>query len=197
MLKPMARPRTHDHRVRRRLLEAASAAVAAGGPAALSLRSTAEEAATTTAAIYSLFGSREALIAAVVEEGFRRFGAHLAQIEASEEPAEDLLALGVAYRANALQNPHFYRVMFSPATGGLAADSGEDTFRVLVAAVARAAGCDQAQARLRARRVWAYVHGLVSLELAGLVPGPSDADEAQASYVAALRAAASLVTEGV
>lgn len=195
MLKPMARPRTHDDAVRRRLLEAASAAVAAGGASGLSLRSTAEEASTTTAAIYSLFGSREALITAVVEEGFRRFGAHLATVEKTRQPAEDLIALGVAYRANALQNPHFYRVMFGPASGDIAAGRGEETFAVLVDAVARAADCDDAQARLRAQRVWAYVHGLVNLELADLVLVPSDAGEAEASYVAALRAAASLLGE--
>lgn len=195
MLEFMARPRTHDHHVRRRLLETASTAIAAGGVSALSLRATAEEAATTTAAVYSLFGSREALIAAVVEEGFRRFGAHLAEVEQTHQPAEDLIALGVAYRANALQNPHFYRVMFAPASADIAAGTGEDTFGVLVEGVARAACCDDAQARKRAQRLWAYVHGLVSLELAHLVPDTSDAGEAEASYVAALRAAASLISE--
>lgn len=197
MLIFMARPRIHDHHVRRRLLESASAAVADGGAAALSLRAAAEEAGTTTAAIYSLFGSREALITAVVEEGFRRFGSHLAQVRKTQHPAEDLTALGVAYRANALQNPHFYRVMFGPVCGDIAVGRGEETFRVLVEAVARVAECDEAQARKRAHRVWAYVHGLVSLELAHLVPGPSDTVEAEASYVAALRAAASLLREAV
>lgn len=197
MLNPMARPRTHDHHVRRRLLEAASASIAAGGAAAVSLRATARDASTTTAAVYALFGSREALIAAVVEEGFRRFGAHLATVKKTAQPAEDLIGLGVAYRENALKNPHFYRVMFGPASGAVSAGRGEETFAVLVNAVGRAADCDDAEAALRAQRVWAYVHGLVSLELEGLVPGSSEADEAQASYVAALRGAASLLREPV
>ena len=193
MLKRMARPRTHDHHVRRRLLEAASAAVAARGASGLSLRSTAQQASTTTAAVYSLFGSRDGLLAAVVEEGFRRFGTHLATVEKTAQPAEDLIALGVAYRKNALENPHFYRVMFGPASSDISSGRGEETFAVLVDAVARVVDCDAAQARLRAQRVWAYVHGLVSLELADLVPGSSSAGQAQESYVAALRAAASLL----
>lgn len=193
MLTPVARPRTHDENVRHRLLDASSSAIAAGGVAALSVRSVAEAAGTTTAAVYSLFGSRQALITAVVDEGFRRFAAYLAAVDRTDDPGRDLIALGVAYRANALRNPHFYRVMFGPALGAAAANRGEDTFGVLVAAVARVASCDEAQARERAERVWAYVHGLVSLELAGLGSGSSGGGDAEAVYVSALRAAAPLV----
>lgn len=193
MLTLMARPKTHDEAVRQRLLEAASSAIGAGGRSALSVRAVAEEAGTTTAAVYSLFGSREALIEAVVNEGFRRFASHLETVNRSDDPALDLIALGVAYRANAVRNPHFYRVMFGPVADSGSRNRGEGTFALLVAAVARAGECEGAEARRRAERLWAYVHGLVSLELSGLAESYSGDGDAEAAYVSALRAAAPLV----
>ncbi|WP_157984015.1 hypothetical protein [Nesterenkonia muleiensis] len=44
----------------------------------------------------------------------------------------------------------------------------------------------------RAERVWAYVHGLVSLELSGLVESVSG-EAAEVAYVSALGAGAPLV----
>lgn len=206
----MARPRIHDDAVRQRLLEVASTIIAEHGEAALSVRGAAADAGTTTAAVYSLFGSRQALIEQVVVEGFARFAAHLAAVEHTDDPAADLTALGIAYRANALQNPHFYRVMFGLSFGAGPRNQGGETFAVLVAAVARAADCDQAEARIRAQRVWAYVHGLVSLELIGLVEAPAASeaaasgaaggdpadDDGAAEFAQALRAASSLIRSG-
>ncbi|MPV39041.1 TetR family transcriptional regulator, partial [Georgenia subflava] len=125
----MARPRTHDETVRRRLLEHASEAIAAGGPDSLSVRAVAAAAGTTTAAVYSLFGSREALVQEVVAEGFRRFAGHLAAVPRSDDALADLLALGVAYRTSALANPHFYRVMFAPPSAAGRNESTTDRAR--------------------------------------------------------------------
>lgn len=187
----MPRPRTHDDTVRRRLLEQASAAIAEDGASGLSLRAVASAAGTSTSAIYGLFGSREALIEAVVDEGFRRFAEHLAG-SAGPEPRSALFALGLAYRANALANPHFYRVIFTDSARARldrsrASVAADETFQVLVRAVARVLETPEAAAaEAPARRLWAYVHGLVSLELAGLMPG-SDQDRDQA-YRDGLRA---------
>lgn len=183
----MARPRIHDDTVRLRLLEAASERVTAGGAAAVSLRSVAEQAETTTAAVYSLFGDREALIHAVIDEGFRRFAEYLAAVPQTDDPWEDLIALGLAYRRNAVTNPHFYRVMFTAGTPDLA----HPTFERLVHAVARLGGQASEAPGVRALHVWSYVHGLIMLELANFItwePG-----QQQKSFRAALEAAESLV----
>ena len=185
----MPRPRTHDDTVRTQLLDAASEAIAAGGSAALSLRSVASDAGTTTAAVYTLFGSRDALLRAVIEEGFRRFAAHLAAVPRTDEPFTDLLALGMAYRANALENPHFYRVMFSPDSRKDLEPRGVEnpTFGVLRDAVVRATGAPADAAESMAVHLWALAHGMVSLELAGMLPGDPAAREQ--AYAETLRAA--------
>ncbi len=171
----MARPRLHDDALRTRMLEVTSRLISSDGEAAVTVRGVAAECGTSASAVYALFGSRELLVAAVTEEGFRRFGAFLDSVPRTDDPAADLAALGIAYRDSALADPHFYRVMF-----GREGDAGpalrRPTFRVLRDAAARVLKAADPRAGDRraeeaALALWALAHGLVSLELAGLVPG--------------------------
>ncbi|WP_340697892.1 TetR/AcrR family transcriptional regulator [Cellulosimicrobium funkei] len=177
----MARPRLHDDALRDRLLDVASRAVSVHGEAAVTVRSVATEAGTSASAVYALFGSRDELVAAVSAEGFRRFAAHLATVPRTDDPAADLAALGRAYRDFALADPHFYAVMFARGVrpGPERPKAVEEpTFRVLRDAVARLVPEDAGAADV-ALGLWGLVHGLVSLELAGLVPGGDDARAAR------------------
>lgn len=209
----MPRPRTHDDALRVRLLEVTSEVISSGGAASVTLRDVARRAGTSPSAVYALFGSRDELLEAVAGEAFRRFAAHLARATTSDDAAADLFALGLAYRASALADPHFYRVMFdrradagavTPPTApvpdatsddGSAAAVERATFAVLRAAVERvlvqpagarsADGGTAADGTEAALVLWAHVHGLVALELAGLLPG--DAAQREQRYAAALR----------
>lgn len=186
----MARPRLHDDALRARLLEQASRAIAEHGEPAVTVRSVAAAAGTSASAVYALFGSRDALVAAVSAEGFRRFAVHLAEVPRTDNPLADLRSLGLAYRASALDDPQFYRVMFDravPPGGGAPPATQRPTFLVLRDAVARALeDASAAQLDRVAVTLWGLVHGLVSLELAGLLPGT--ADERRSQYAAALLA---------
>jgi AcrR family transcriptional regulator len=180
----MARPRLHDDALRTQLLEVTSRVISSDGEGAVTVRKVAAEAGTSASAVYALFGSREALVEAVSDEGFRRFAEHLAAVGQSDDPAADLRALGGAYREFALADPHFYRVMFyravSPADGEPASAVDRPTFRVLHDAVARTLGGAPPEHVLSAAvGLWGLVHGLVSLELAGLLPGDESAREAE------------------
>ncbi|SKC79166.1 TetR/AcrR family transcriptional regulator [Krasilnikoviella flava] len=170
----MPRPRLHDDALRTRLLEVTSEALSTGGEPAVTVRGVATSAGTSASAVYALFGSREDLLAAVSAEGFRRFAAHLAAVPRTADPVADLRALGAAYRHSALADPHFYRTMFDRAVrpGADAPPAIEQpTFRVLRDAVARMLDAAPAEAGPAAVGLWGLVHGLVSLELAGLLPG--------------------------
>ncbi|MEU2199371.1 TetR/AcrR family transcriptional regulator [Isoptericola sp. NPDC019482] len=178
----MARPRLHDDALRTRLLEVTSEALSTGGEPAVTVRSVAAAAGTSASAVYALFGSREELLAAVSAEGFRRFAAHLAAVPRTDDPLADLRALGVAYRRSALADPHFYRTMFDRAVrpGADAPPAVEQpTFRVLRDAAARVLGVAPGDAEPVAVGLWGLVHGLVSLELAGLLPGDEAARAAR------------------
>lgn len=178
----MARPRLHDDALRTRLLEVTSEALSTGGEPAVTVRSVAAAAGTSASAVYALFGSREDLLAAVSAEGFRRFAVHLAAVPRTDDAAADLRALGVAYRRSALADPHFYRTMFDRAVRP-GADTppavDQPTFRVLRDATARVLDVGPDDAEAVAVGLWGLVHGLVSLELAGLLPGDEAARAAR------------------
>lgn len=171
--------------LRTRLLDAAAVLLAAEGPDALSLRRLAADADTSTTAVYSLFGGKPGLFSALFAEAFRRFADHLGAVAPTDDPLEDILALGRAYRASARADPHLYSLMFgSPVPGfePLAEDweCAEDTFTPILAAVTRALEAGLLRPTdpgLVATAMWANVHGLVSLELGAALPPQAGAPE--------------------
>ncbi|MBO0921345.1 TetR/AcrR family transcriptional regulator [Cellulomonas sp. zg-ZUI222] len=199
----MPRPRSHDDTLRERLLEEATRAVADDGAAALTVRDAAARAGTSSSAVYALFGGRDALLQAVGDRAAARFAARLRDAPATGEPGADLLALGVAYRRFALDEPQAYRVMFArPGAGARHPASGPvdeaPTFVVLRDAAARALaasaaapfdpdGADRDAVAAAATGLWALTHGWVMLEIDGLLPWPPH--ERDVRYVAALRGA--------
>jgi AcrR family transcriptional regulator len=137
----------------------------------LSLRRLAAESGTSTSAVYALFGGKPGILRELFIEAFTRFAAHLDTVTPSDDPLSDLLALGRAYRASALANPHLYAVMFGSPVPGFepAADDyahAEATFAPLLDTVRKAIA-----AGLIATALWANVHGLVSLELRCAIRG--------------------------
>jgi AcrR family transcriptional regulator len=131
---------------------------------------------------YRYFQNKEELFAMVRTEAFRRFAN--AQRDAAavvEEPEEALRMLGRAYVSFALDEPDAYHIMFEPLqapAGTYPALEVEQAraFSYLYGAVEAmvAAGGMQGDPLQRAHFLWAQVHGLVSLHLAGkLVMGCS------------------------
>lgn len=169
----MARPKLHDDALRIRLLDTAGALLTSEGPGSLSLRRLAAESGTSTSAVYALFGGKPGILRELFIEAFTRFAAHLDTVTPSDDPLDDLLALGHAYRTSALANPHLYAVMFgSPVPGFEPAPEdyahAEATFAPLLDTVRRAIAAGllaDTDPGLIATALWANVHGLVSLEL--------------------------------
>lgn len=175
----MGRKRLHDEELRQRLLDVAGERLSRYGIDGLSLRALAMAAGTSTAAVYSLFGGKSGLLSAVHERAFRRFGRRQEAVEASDDPVEDLVRLGQAYRASAMADPHGYRIMFGGevrpehVTPDLRASAAE-TFRPLLDTVRRCVATGRFPQAVPAESIstalWANVHGLVSLELGGFLP---------------------------
>ena len=186
----MPRPKTHDDALRRRLLERAGELLSTEGPAAVSLRKIATDVNTSTTAVYSLFGGKPALLEALYDEAFNRFGAHLTAVPVTEDPAEDLVQIGLAYRRSALADPQFYSVLYSKVvepTKAMSRAAGR-TFAPVINTVRRAIEqqvfLDEDPEQI-AMSMWGIAHGLVSLELNGNLPPGIDA---AATYELALRA---------
>lgn len=178
-------PRTAEPQVRQQLIDAAARLLADEGPAALSTRRLAAEVGTSTMAVYTHFGGLPELVRAVVGEGFSRLAAHLDAVPETDDPLADLAALGEAYRANALDNPQLYAVMFGSASlGGYRLhddelDEGRYTFDVLVAATRRVIEAGifiLGDPEAMAAQLWSATHGFVMLELAGYFAAEREPD---------------------
>ncbi|WP_026556725.1 TetR/AcrR family transcriptional regulator [Arthrobacter sp. 35W] len=200
----MARPKIHDAGLRLHLLELAAATVHAHGVESLSLRQLAADAGTSTSAVYTLFGGREQLLEAVVLEGFASFtaaqnavaGGFDGDLAPAGRTAAELAALGREYRNWALAHPVLFSLMFSGALNAYLVSEqtlacAADGLSPLLAAVRRGqeSGALRAEpAEVVATQLWGMVHGLTTLELAGM--GPDDMDWAgvyESSLEAAVR----------
>ena len=112
--------------MREALLDAAEALVVEGGPDALSVRAAADAAGTTTRAVYSVFGSKQGLLAGLAQRVFEVLDARLAALPATDDPAQDLVDASVhVFRAMAIDNPAAYRITFLRTVPGL--DLGQGT----------------------------------------------------------------------
>lgn len=160
---------------RRRIVDAATALVAEHGYEAVSMRRIARELGESPMTAYRYFEGRDEIFAALRTEAYRRFAdAQLAAFRASDEPMARLLALREAYIAFALREPDAYRVMFQldqpePCAYPELGAEGERAFDYLLRAVEAAieAGAMQGEPLTMAHLLWAQVHGMVTLHLAG------------------------------
>jgi AcrR family transcriptional regulator len=176
--------------LRHALIQAGLKLLAEGGLPALSLRAAAQLAGVSHAAPYRHFKDKEALVAAIAEEGFRLLTRRMKEEVAGCGDADLLVRLrasGVGYVAFAVENPGYFRVIFggavvTPGTYPGLDQAGTEAYAVLRDIV----GEGIATGRLRAGdadelslAAWSLVHGLGMLIIDGNVPPPLVASAAQ------------------
>jgi AcrR family transcriptional regulator len=168
-----------------RLVDEAARLLSEHGPAGLSLRKLAASVGVSTMPVYTLFGDKRGLLAAMHREGFRRLGDALATAPRTGDPLADVIALGLAYREAALASRHLYGLMFGRMAPDFAPDdeartAADATYQALVDGVAR---CQQTgvftgdDPKRIALHLWAIAHGMVNLELNGQLPDLADPAE--------------------
>lgn len=141
----------------------------------VTLRSLANELGVSPMTPYRYFENKEALFAMVRAEAFRRFAdAQEEAVHAAEGPEAALHALGKAYVRFALEEPAAYRIMFELEQAPSAAHDKLEyeqrrAFSFLLSAATGAVklGILEGDPLHQAHMLWAKVHGLVSLHLAG------------------------------
>lgn len=154
--------------LRDRLIAAALDQLDSG--AEISLRSVARAAGVSAMAPYRHFADKEALLAAVAERGFERFGARLGEADRAPDPRAALLAQGLAYVAFAQAHPALFRLMFTGvALGPL--PGGECSFAILGGRVRALVPEAADPATLTC---WGAVHGIAMLVLDQRLTPPLD-----------------------
>jgi len=173
----------YGEEMRQDILQAAREIIAEEGAGALSIRGIARRIGYSAPALYEYFTGKEAIAEALFVEGFRNLAEAMQQVEQTvTDPLARLRALGITYRQFALAHPQEYSLMFSrpipefrPSQEDLdiattAFAPLQHTFEYgITAGVIR-----PMDARTGATAAWAYLHGLVSLELAGMGGPPLD-----------------------
>lgn len=139
----------HHGKLRPAVLSAAAKMVEKEGVAGLSVREAARRAGVSHSAPYRHFADREALLEALVAEGFQQLSTALENRAGRE--------LGEAYVTFALEHPQRFQLMFSRARANADLQARfADSFAHL--------GADAAAAGAAA---WSLVHGLALLLLEG------------------------------
>jgi AcrR family transcriptional regulator len=175
--------------LRQALVQAGLKLLGEGGVPALSLRAAAQLAGVSHAAPYRHFKDKEALLAAIAEEGFRLLTRRMKEeVEArGGDVLERLRASAVGYVAFAVDHPGYFRVTFggapcAPGTYPGLDEAGTEAYGVLRGLIVegieagRLRAGDPDQLALAA---WSQVHGLGMLIIDGQVPAPLVATAAQ------------------
>jgi AcrR family transcriptional regulator len=133
--------------------------------------------------VYNRLGGKDGLVDALLIKGFDRLRAAVdAAMNDTAEPSmrARFLSCGLSYRQFALDNPHFYAIMFEDAflhtrDNPEVEEHAKAAFGALVRIVelSAAAGVIAAHDPVEVgQQIWSTLHGAVALELRGLVLTP-------------------------
>lgn len=181
----MGRPKTYDVVLRNRLLDEAGMMLSSEGYASVSLRTLTSQAETSTNAVYTLFGSKEALMAEVI---LRSLEEALAPINIAAEqgsPEQALVNVAHGLRSFALRQPNVFEGAFDAMAEARSSTSLTDRFnpavkeidkqmlapiRLVCERIAEKSGEPDMNPARMSMILWAALHGYLILEISGLLP---------------------------
>jgi AcrR family transcriptional regulator len=150
----------------RQIAVAARALLDAEGPDGLTMRRVADVLGIKAPSLYKHVPDKTALELLVVAEGFAEVAEALES--ATADAADPMPALAKAYRDYAIAHPHLYRLMnYRPLRRDLLPEGLEERAAL---PLLKAVGGDGD----KARALWAFAHGMVSLEIDGRFPPDAD-----------------------
>lgn len=163
-----------------RLLEAARVIAAEEGWNAVTIRRIANRLEYAPPILYQHFSGKRALLTELMLVGFTELAERLRLT--AESPAEGrLAALATAYWAFAFASPELYQAMngmdgvpFGTAETPREAKDAFRTFRIALQDIAQARGTELTDPRATADTIWAFLHGCVSLTMAGRIAGGTE-----------------------
>jgi AcrR family transcriptional regulator len=172
MTKREPNARGEGDQLRRQLVDAASRLLLSPQQIALpSLRAVARACSVSPAAVYLHFASQQALISAVIDAQLDQLREHIAdRLAPVEAPSDRLDALAAGYVEWGLGHAGGYQLLFESADQLEIAEHSTDDERWdlihdAAALLLAADRVEQAEASVVAFRLWAALHGIVSLRL--------------------------------
>ncbi|WP_346995791.1 TetR-like C-terminal domain-containing protein [Dietzia sp. SLG310A2-38A2] len=183
----------YDDALRLGILREATRRLRGAAPEKLGLRPLAASQGTSTTAIYTMFGGKSGLLAAVAEEADRMLAEALRESLRHDSVETDMRSLCRAYRRWALDNQGLYALVVGEPVRSprIEADRRDPQWReplleivdaLVDEGVFRAADVHEA-----ATAIWASLHGVVSLELSVWRESPSAEQYFETQLAAVLR----------
>ncbi len=173
----MKRRERERQQTRTRLLQAARRIAAEDGWNAVTIRRIADELEYTPPILYQHFSSKESLLIELMLVGFVELTDQL-NVAAQAPAQQRLAAMAVAYWTFAFASPELYQAMngmdgvpFGTAETPTEAKTAFRTFRSALQGIAQARGAELVDPAGAADTIWAFLHGYVSLAMAGRVAG--------------------------
>ncbi len=123
---------------RSRMIEAAERLLSSSPDHDVSTRAVCDAVGVTQPILYRLFGDKDGLLNALVDDGFERYIARKHALEATDDPVADLAAGWDDHMDFARRNAALYRLMFSPALRAVPAAAGR-IFELLTGQLERCA----------------------------------------------------------
>ncbi len=170
----------HHGDLKNALIRAGIEILSKDGRQALSLRNVAKKAGVSHAAPYAHFADKQALIAAIAAEGYKKLYQQLVTAQQSQpDPLNRLLAVSRAYVQFAIDEPDHFKITFSGVVEAEQSypeyvEQSKHCFALVVAVVAECQTIGILPAgdtELTAVSIWACIHGFVQLLLANQLPG--------------------------
>ncbi len=171
----MASEKYHHGDLKNALIQAGVEILSTEGVAGLSLRKVAQKAGVSHSAPYAHFADKQALIAAISTEGYRRLFEKLATVRSqyADDPLRQLVEAGWVYTRFALDDPAHFKITFSGVIEQEKdhpdfVEMSQKSFAVVVEIVRDCQSAGVLEAGLTdaaAVSVWSLVHGFVSLLL--------------------------------
>lgn len=174
-----ARREREKQQVRQGILDAARKIASCEGWSAVTVRKIAEQIEYSPPTIYEYFANKDAILRELLCEGFATLLAALtAARETTNDPYEALHRVARAYCDFAWHSPDLYQVMYGlDGATFRAADTREEgmsigaTVAVVVSKIVSNKGKHANDVEERVNVLWATVHGLIALAMAGRIGG--------------------------
>lgn len=192
----MGRRRVHDEQTAALLLRSAEQIVEREGLACLSLRRLAEAAGVSTRAVYSVFGSKDALVAGLGSKAFNWLGEAVAARPFTEDPVADLVEAGAGtFRTLVREHPVLFQIgvqaSWPAPIAETIAGSASAAWDSLLIRTDRLAALDllgQRTSQQAAVEFHAVCEGLASMETRGLLAALSGSVDTAPVWRRSLRA---------
>ncbi|MER6003184.1 TetR/AcrR family transcriptional regulator [Nonomuraea angiospora] len=166
--------------MRARLLEAARVIASEEGWNAVTIRRIAGKLEYSAPILYQHFSNKEDLLVELMMLGFAELAEQL-RLAAEGSPEGRLVAMAEAYWAFAFGSPELYQAMngmdgvpFGTAETPREAKNAFRTFRLALQGIAQARGAELADPPGAVDTIWAFLHGCVSLAMAGRIAGGTE-----------------------